>query len=164
MFNHWALITLVQYWSAAFLYTVIRMSNSLLVNTKEWEGEDSELAQCRSWYSFTNLERFLDSHQTALSSLFPLPCSRLFFFLFSCSSQAVIIPFCGQCVFQQVPRSLFSGPLALLSLSMVSLCWGACHFSFSSSRYSRIMHRLPAQPYFMGATCEHRTWKRLLVR
>lgn len=44
MFNHWALITLVQYWSAAFLYTMIRMSNSLLVNTEEQEGEDGELA------------------------------------------------------------------------------------------------------------------------
>ena len=150
MFNHWALITLVQYLSAAFLYMMIRTSNSLLVNTEEWEGKDGELAQSWSWYSFADTLMFLDSIRQRYPLFFPPPLLQsLFFFLFSCSRQAVILPFCGWSGYRQGPQFPFSG---LLRLPMVSFSQGARHFSSSSSssRHTRSTAGFPWSPVLWG--------------
>lgn len=101
MFNHWALITFVQYWSAAFLYTMIIMSNSLLVSTEEW---------CRQWFSpasiiiqhcfpFPSPWPFLFPHFHA-----PAGCSPSCLPADTCRSPAAPVPHACGCPWDPFPK------------------------------------------------------------
>lgn len=144
MFNHWSLTTLGQYWSAAFLFAVIRMSNSFLVNTKESEVEDGDLAPGRSYTAF-----FLEASRIHAIS-FPLLYSKLCFF--PCSVQAKHQSITKHGVsFSKCPSPLLraAGAAEVVQCLIFLRCLSFSQYTYKHTQAS----------CFMGASCEHRTWK-----
>lgn len=142
MFNLWSFTTLVQYWSAVFLYAMIRMSNSFLVNTEEWEDEDGDLAPCRSCHSF-----FPEVSRLCPVS-FPLTYSKLCFVSLFCSRWASVL-FCRWC-FSNCP----SPPLRAAGAAEIVQC---LIFLRSLSFLLLVCYKHTQALYFMS--CEHHTWK-----
>lgn len=114
---------------------MIKKSHSLLVNTEDWEGEDCELAQCRSRCSFSNFHRFED----VLSSVFTLPLLQTQF-LFHSQVQA------------KEGRVCLSTSIPVPLLRAVGAAEVICGLVFPRSLTFLLLH-LPAHSKHMPASC-----------